>query len=58
MYAIESGDVVVMPKIAFKPAGEVTLTASGMYLWCKDDNSQFKAWDKNNFVQLGAEINF
>lgn len=58
MYGIENGDVVVMPKLVVKPTGEVSLTLSGMYLWCKDDNSEFAGWDKNNFVQIGASLSF
>lgn len=58
MYSIESGDVVVLPKLVVKPAGEVSLSVSGMYIWCNDENSEFAAWDKNNFVQIGASITF
>ena len=38
MYGIERGDLVVMPKLAFKPDQNLTLTASGMYIWCGGDN--------------------
>ena len=58
LYGIENGDVVVMPKLVVKPTGEVSLTLNGMYLWCKDDNSEFAGWDKNNFVQIGASLSF
>lgn len=58
MYGIENGDLVVMPKIVVKPTSELALTASGMYLWNKDDNSEFAGWNKNNFVQLGACLSF
>jgi len=58
MYAIESGDVVVLPKIVVKPVSDLSLTASGMYIWTKDDYSQFAAWNKNSFVQLGATYSF
>lgn len=58
MYGIENGDVVVMPKIVFNPNGEVSLTVSGMYDWCRDEDSEFTGWDKNNFLQLGAKVTF
>ena len=58
MYGIENKDVVVMPKLAFKADQNLTLSASGMYIWCGDDNSEFKSWEKNSFVTIGAEYNF
>jgi len=58
MYGIERKDLVVMPKLAFKPDQNLTLTASGMYIWCGDDNSEFKSWEKNSFVSLGAKYQF
>ncbi|MCQ2982843.1 MAG: hypothetical protein MJ178_08825, partial [Treponemataceae bacterium] len=58
MYGIENGDVVVLPKLAVKPAADVTLTASGMYLWNRDNDSEFAAWKDNSFVQLGACVTF
>ena len=58
MYGFENGDLVVMPKIAFKPDQNLTLTASGMYIWCKDDKSEFSAWKDNSFVNIGASIQF
>ena len=58
MYGIERKDLVVMPKLAFKPDQNLTLTASGMYIWCGDDNSEFKSWEKNSFVSLGATYKF
>lgn len=58
LYGIENGDLVVLPKLTVKPTGDVSFIASGMYIWCRDDSSEFAAWNKNNFVQLGASINF
>lgn len=58
MYGIENGDLVILPKLILKPSGEVSFVASGMYIWTHDDSSEFAAWDKNNFVQLGASISF
>lgn len=58
LYGIENGDLVVLPKLTVKPTGDVSFIASGMYIWCRDDSSEFASWNKNNFVQLGASINF
>ena len=58
MYGIENKDLVVMPKLAFKPDQNLTLTASGMYIWCGGDNSEFKSWEKNSFVSLNASYKF
>ncbi len=58
MYGIENKDVVVMPKFAFKADQNLTLTASGMYIWCGDENSEFKAWEKNSFINLSATYTF
>ena len=58
MYGIERGDLVVMPKLAFKPDQNLTLTASGMYIHCADEDSEFYAWRKNSFVSLGASYQF
>ena len=58
MYGIENKDLVVMPKLAFKPDQNLTFTASGMYIWCGGDNSEFKSWEKNSFVSLSASYKF
>lgn len=58
MYGIERGDLVVLPKLAFKPDQNLTLTASGMYIHCADEDSEFYAWRKNSFVSLGASYQF
>lgn len=58
MYGIERGDLVVMPKLAFKPDQNLTLTASGMYIHCADEDSEFYPWRKNSFVSIGANYQF
>ncbi|MBR0123901.1 MAG: hypothetical protein IJM03_00975, partial [Treponema sp.] len=58
MYGIERGDLVVMPKLVYKPVPDLSLTASGMYLGCKNEESEFHAWENNSFVQLGARVEF
>ena len=58
MYGIERGDLVVMPKLAFKPDQNLTLTASGMYIHCADEDSEFYSWRENSFVSVGAKYQF
>jgi hypothetical protein len=58
MYGIENGDLVILPTLAYKPDQNLTLTAKGMYIWCKDDDSEFAAWKKNSFVSLSARYQF
>ena len=58
MYGLERGDLVVMPKIAFKPDQNLTLTASGMIINCASEDSEFYAWRKNSFVSLAAKYQF
>ena len=54
MYGVENKDLVVMPKLSYKPDQNLTLTVSGLFINCGDTNSEFKAWEKNSFVSLGA----
>lgn len=58
MYGIEGGDFVVLPKFTYKPTSEVSLIASGMYINCKNDKSEFAAWKNNSFIQLGVSISY
>ena len=58
MYGIENKDLVVMPKLSYKPDQNLTLTVSGMFINCGDANSEFKAWKKNSFVSVGASYKF
>lgn len=58
MYGIERGDLVVMPKLAFKPDQNLTLTASGMYMHCADEDSEFYSWRRNSFASLTASYQF
>ena len=58
MYGIENGDLVILPTLAYKPDQNLTLTAKGMYIWCKNDDSEFAAWKKNSFVSLSAQYQF
>ncbi len=58
MYGIERGDLVVMPKLAYKPDQNLTLTASGMIINCADEDSEFYGWRKNSFASIGAKYQF
>ena len=58
MYGIERGDLAVMPLVEYKPDQNLTLSASGMLIWCKDSDSEFNAWKDNSFVALGAKYCF
>ena len=58
LYGIENKDLVVMPKLSYKPDQNLTLYASGMIIQCYDDNSEFKFWEKNSFVSLDAKYQF
>ncbi len=58
MYGIERGDLVVMPKLAFKPDQNLTLTASGMIINTADEDSEFYGWRKNSFASISAEYQF
>ena len=58
LYGIENKDLVVMPKLSYKADQNFTLIASGMIINCGDDNSEFKAWEKNSFVSVGAKYQF
>ena len=58
MYGLERGDLVVMPKIAFKPDQNLTLTASGMIINCAGEDSEFYGWRKNSFASISAKYQF
>lgn len=58
LYGIEKGDLVLLPKITIKPDQNLSLVASGMWIHCKDDQSEFAAWKDNSFVSLGAQYCF
>ena len=58
MYGVENKDLVVMPKLSYKPDQNLTLSVSGMLINCGDTNSEFKAWENNSFVSVGASYKF
>ena len=58
MYGIERGDLVVMPKLSYKPDQNLTLTASGMIINCADKDSEFYGWKNNSFASIGVKYQF
>ncbi|MBR6153530.1 MAG: hypothetical protein IKQ43_03740 [Treponema sp.] len=58
LYGIENGDLVILPSLTYKPDQNLTLTAKGMYIWCRDEYSEFSVWEKNSFVSLSAQYQF
>ena len=58
LYGIERKDLVVQPKITFKPAPDFKLILSGAYIWCKDEESEFYGWDNNSFANVGVQVAF
>ncbi|MBP5753114.1 MAG: hypothetical protein J6W60_09700 [Treponema sp.] len=58
LYGIENGDLVILPSLTYKPDQNLTLMAKGMYIWCRDEYSEFSAWEKNSFVSLSAQYQF
>ena len=59
LYGFEHKDLIVMPKITFKPASSFKIITTGLAMWTYDEEkSEFGEWHKNSFVQLGAEVSF
>ncbi len=58
LWGIERGDLVVQPKISYKPNGNLTLKLSGMIIKCKDEDSEFYEWRDNSFVNIGINCKF
>ncbi len=58
MWGIERGDIIVQPKVAYSPTPELTLSLSGMYIYCRDEYSEFYEWKNNDFVNFGIRYQF
>lgn len=58
MWGIERGDWVIQPKVAYSPTPELTLSLSGMYIYCRDEYSEFYEWKNNDFVNVGIRYQF
>lgn len=58
IYGIERGDLLVMPTLTFIVKDDFSLNLSGLYIWCKDSDSEFDGWERNSFAQIGVKYQF
>lgn len=58
VWGIERGDVIVMPKLTYTPKEGLDLSLAGMYIYAKDDNSEFSSFGKNGFLQAKVAYSF
>lgn len=58
IYGIERGDLLIMPTISFVVKDDWKLDLSGLYIWCKDSDSEFDGWERNSFAQIGVSYQF
>ncbi|QTQ12001.1 hypothetical protein HRI96_07220 [Treponema parvum] len=58
VWGIERGDLSVRPQISYTVRTGIDLIASGMYIYCRDKDSEFYAWKDNSFVQAGIKYTF
>lgn len=58
LWCIESHDFVMMPVLSYDLTQSFNVSLKGLYVWCKDNNSQFKGYDNNDFVQLSVSYRF
>lgn len=58
LWCVESHDFVMMPVLSYDLTQSFNVSLKGLYVWCKDNNSQFKGYDNNDFVQLSVSYRF
>lgn len=58
IYGIERGDLLVMPTLTFIVKDDFSLNLSGLYIWCKNSDSEFDGWERNSFAQIGVKYTF
>lgn len=58
IWGIERGDVIVMPTLTFNVKDDWNLNLSGMYIWCRSEDSEFDGWQRNSFAQVGVKYQF
>lgn len=58
IWGIERGDVIVLPKLTRTLLDGFDVSLSGMFIWCKDEDSEFDDWQHNSFVTVGARYQF
>ncbi len=57
-WGIERGDFVLTPKMTYTIKTGMDVIASGMWIYCRDKNSEFYTWRHNSFAQLGVKYVF
>jgi len=57
-WGIERGDFILQPKMTYTVKTGWDLILSGMWIYCKDENSEFYAWRHNSFAQAGVKYMF
>jgi hypothetical protein len=58
LYGIERGDFIFMPKMTYTVKQGMDLIASGLYICCKDEDSEYYAYKSNSFAQFGVKYMF
>jgi hypothetical protein len=58
IYGIERGDFVLMPKAEYTVAEGLDFSLSGMYIYTRDENSEFASFKDNSFVQAKLVYSF
>lgn len=58
IWGIERGDLIVIPTLTFKIKDDFNLNLMGMYIWCKNSDSEFDGWEHNSFAQIGCKYQF
>ncbi len=58
IWGIERSDVIVMPKISRNIFDGFDLSLSGLFIWSKDEDSEFNGWKHNSFATIGAKYQF
>ena len=58
LYGFERGDLAILPGLCWRPDQNLSLKATGMYIHCKDSDSEFAPWQHNSFASLSASYQF
>lgn len=58
IWGIERSDLIIIPKVTYTVKTGMDLIASGMYIWCDNEDSEFYAWRHNSFAQFGVKYVF
>ncbi len=58
VYGFERYDLIFMPSLSYKIRDSWEVTGSGLWMWCKDGNSEFYDWRNNSFAQLSVKYSY